>query len=148
MKTLAALFVCFSVGSLLPLVGPEKTSGKLDPKKLIGQWDYVSGIKDGVKVDPGNLKKGQVRIEKEKLTLTGDDTFVMKYTLDTSKQPAGISLEILESPFGGGAKAVGIIEVNGDNLRICYTPMGETAPKTFEAKEGSKTHLFVLKRSK
>ena len=39
-------------------------------------------------------------------------------------------------------------ECKGDDLRICYAPLEGDAPKAFEAKEGSKAHLFTLKRSK
>jgi hypothetical protein len=56
-------------------------------------------------------------------------------------------MEMTESPFGAGAMAKGIIEVKGDDLKLCYTTEGD-APKNFEAKEGSNAHSFVLKRSK
>ena len=49
---------------------------------------------------------------------------------------------------GVGSKSPGIIELKGDDLKICYAPMDSEAPKTFEAKEGSKLHLFTLKRVK
>jgi hypothetical protein len=73
----------------------------------------------------------------------------MKYTLYAMSKPVGIMLEMTESPFGAGAKAEGIIEVNGDDLKLCYAaaPDGK-APKSFEAKQGSGHHCFVLKRSK
>jgi uncharacterized protein (TIGR03067 family) len=149
MKTICALLACVMVvGPLVPLGAQDKGAGKFDPNKLVGNWDYVSGIKDGTKVDAESLKKQTVNFTKEKITLKSDGTFVMKYDLDTAKKPVGIKLEMLESPFGAGAKAVGIIEFKGDEIRFCYNPMGEEAPKAFEAKEGSKLHLFVLKRAK
>jgi uncharacterized protein (TIGR03067 family) len=133
------------IGASTPLAAQ---SGKFDPDKLVGTWHFVSGVKDGVKADADNLKKQVVTFTKEKVTLKSDDTFVMKYDLDTAKKPVGIQLEMLESPFGAGAKAAGIIEIANDQIRLCYAPMGEEAPKTFDAKEGSKVHLFVLKRAK
>jgi uncharacterized protein (TIGR03067 family) len=149
MKTACALFVCAALGAFVPLAAQDKDKdAKFNPDKLVGKWTYVSGVKDGTKVDPDNLKKQKVEFTKDKLTLTGDDKFVMKYELDTSKKPVGIKLEMLESPFGAGAKAAGIIELKGDELRFCYSPMSEEAPKAFEAKEGSKAHYFVLKRAK
>jgi uncharacterized protein (TIGR03067 family) len=145
MKTLCALLACALIGAFVPLAAQ---SAKFDPDKLVGKWQYVSGIKDGAKVDADNLKKQLVTFTKDKVTLKSDETFVMKYDLDTSKKPVGIKLEMLESPFGPGAKAAGIIEVVDDQIRLCYAPMGEDMPKTFDAKEGSKLHLFVLKRAK
>jgi len=72
---------------------------------------------------------------------------VIKYTLDTKNSPVSLSMEFTESPFGAGAMAKGIVEVKGDDLKMCYTTEGD-APKKFETKEGSNSHLFVLKRSK
>jgi uncharacterized protein (TIGR03067 family) len=147
MKTALTLIACALVGVSVPLVAQDK-GGKFDAAKLEGKWQYVSGIKNGAKVDEDNLKKQVVIITKDKITLKGDDTFVMKYELDSARKPVGIKLEMLESPFGAGAKSEGVIELKDDQLRLCYAPMGEEAPKTFDAKEGTKMHLFVLKRSK
>jgi uncharacterized protein (TIGR03067 family) len=122
---------------------------ELDPAKLVGTWAYVSGERDGQKVPEDNLKKGTVEITKETITLKSDEaSYVIKYTLDTKKSPCRISLEITKGPMGEGAKAEGIIALNGDELKLCYQPMGGDAPKEFSAKEKSGMHLFVLKRKK
>jgi uncharacterized protein (TIGR03067 family) len=129
--------------------GDKGKGDKFDPAKLVGSWKYVSGVKNGEKVKEEHFKNQTVTITKDMITLKAPDaTFVMKYQLDTKKSPVGIKMEITQSPFGAGAKAAGIIEVNGDDLRICYAPLEGDAPKTFEAKEGSKYHLFTLKRAK
>jgi uncharacterized protein (TIGR03067 family) len=123
-------------------------SAALDVAKLEGTWDYLSGVKNGQKFDKEHFKDQMVIITKDKLTLKGEATFVMKYEIDAKATPAVIKLLITESPFGDGAKAIGIVELNGDNLKICYAPEGKDAPKTFESKEGSMTHYFELKRAK
>lgn len=140
----------FSVGALLLAVGTlgaDEKQTKFDAAKLVGDWNYVSGIKHGEKIDPDHLKN-KVVITKETITLTGDMKFVMKYKLDTTKNPVGISMEMTESPFGAGAKAIGIISVNGDELKLCYDPEGKKAPQKFEATDDNKAHLFILKRAK
>jgi len=122
---------------------------KSDAAKLVGKWEYVSGVKDGAKVPAENLKDQAITITKDKITLQGKDKFVFKYSLDTTKNPIGIKMEMLESPFGAGAKSAGVIEVKDGQIRLCYASMDDAAtPKTFESKEGSKAHLFVLKRVK
>jgi uncharacterized protein (TIGR03067 family) len=121
---------------------------KFDAAKLVGTWNYVSAVKDGKKMEAADLKGQTVTITKETFTLKSKDTFVMKYVVDAKKKPIGIKFEITESPFGPGAKAEGIIELKGDELKICYAPLEGAAPKTFESKEGSRYHLFVLKRAK
>lgn len=133
-----------------PLRGADDVKeAKFDAAKLVGTWQYVSGAKNGQKVDEARLRDQKVAITKDTITLKGEaGTFVMKYELDPKKTPATVKLTMTESPFGAGATAEGIIGLNGDELRLCYAPMGGAAPKTFEAKEGSSHHLFVLKRSK
>lgn len=127
----------------------DKDNGKLDPAKLVGTWTYVSGVKDGQKVDAEMLKKGTVEITKDTITLKSDmGNFVIKYKLDAAKTPAQLDMEITEGPAGVGSKAPGIIELKGDELKLCYVPMGDAPPKDFSAKEGSKAHLFVLKQKK
>jgi len=122
---------------------------KLDPAKLVGTWNYVSGEEDGKKADPERLKKGTVEITKDTISLKSDDaTFVLKYSVDNGKSPCQIALEIVKGPQGEGAKAVGIVALKGDSLLLCYPAMGGQAPTTFAAKAGSGLHLFVLKRKK
>jgi len=148
MRTACVMVAGVAWVALIPLGAQEKGGeAKLDPAKLVGKWQYVSGVKNGEKVAEESLKD-PVIITKDKITLKGKDPFVFKYELDATKKPAAVELEILESPFGAGAKASGIIELKGDELRLCYAAMGGGAPKTFESKEGSMAHLFVLKRAK
>lgn len=129
-----------------PLAADDKDT--FDPAKLVGTWKYVSAEKNGEKIDKDRLKDQTVIITKEKLTLKGEQTFVMTYTLDAKKKPATIKMTMTESPFGAGATAEGIVDLDGDSLKICYAQQGAAAPKKFETKEGSNVHLFVLKRSK
>jgi uncharacterized protein (TIGR03067 family) len=153
-KTLLAGVGVFLLAAL-PLGAADKDKDKdakddkFDAAKLVGTWKYVSGEKNGEKSSDDQLKKDSVVITKDTFTLKGDDTFVMKYTLDAKKTPIGISFKIVEGPFGKDATAEGIIELKGDDLKVCYNPEdGGKAPEKFEAKEGSKFHCFVLKRSK
>jgi uncharacterized protein (TIGR03067 family) len=127
----------------------DKDKKKLDPEKLIGTWTFVSGEKSGTKLDADSLKKDSVVIAKDKLTLKGEmGDFIMKYSLDTKKDPAEIKLEITEGPAGQGATATGIIALKDDELKLAYPAMGGDTPKEFAAKEGSGVHYFVLKRKK
>jgi uncharacterized protein (TIGR03067 family) len=143
-------YVCLLAGSSLGFADQEKEvkENKFDAAKLVGTWTFVSGEKDGQKLDKEHFKDQRLVITKDTFTLKGEATFVMKYELDPKKKPVTVKLTMTESPFGAGATADGLIELDGDTLKICYAPMGGEAPKKFEAKEGSKHHLFVLKLSK
>lgn len=144
-KWVVACVFCLSLGA----IGAEdkKDEGKFDAAKMIGTWKYVSGEKNGEKVAGEALAKQTVTIAKDTIVLQGDQKFVIKYELDTGKTPVGIKMTITESPFGGGAKAAGIVRLKDDELTLCYAPESEEAPKKFSTKD-SKAHLFVLKRSK
>jgi len=126
----------------------KEGDAKFDAAKLVGTYKYESGVKNGEKLSADHLKAQKVTITKDNFTLEGEAKFVMKYELDTKKTPVTIKLEMTESPFGAGAKAEGIIEMKGDELKLCYHPMGGEAPKTFESKAGSQHFLFVLKKNK
>jgi uncharacterized protein (TIGR03067 family) len=143
------LFGLLALGLLLGPAAAEDKAKKLDPAKLIGTWTYVSGEKDGKKASADDLKNGTVTIAKDTITLTSPDgKFVMKYKLDPAKTPCRIEMEITEGPQGVGAKTEGIIALDGEQLKLCYPPMGGEVPKDFASKEGSGLHLFVLKHKK
>ncbi|HYV36444.1 MAG TPA: TIGR03067 domain-containing protein [Gemmataceae bacterium] len=150
MKVLCALAMLVAALLVANLnAGDTAKGGQFDAAKLVGTWKYVSGVKDGEKMDADRFKDQELVIAKDKITLKAPDaTFVMKYELDSKKTPVTIKLEITEGPFGEGMKANGIIELNGDDLKFCYAPMGGEGPKAFEAKQGSGFHFFVLKRGK
>lgn len=136
------------LGTFTLQAGDAGKKDKFDPAKLVGKWTYVSIEKNGEKKSADDLKKESVTISKEAFNLGGEGgKFVMKYELDTKKSPVHVKLTITESPFGAGATAEGIIELKGDELKLCYSTNGGKAPKGFEAKKGD-YRLTVLKRAK
>src|ERR1043165_9634659 len=123
MKALHFALAVIAVAAVSVLNAGDTAKGgdKFDPAKLVGTWKYVSGIKDGAMIDADHFKEQEVIIAKEKLTLKGPEgTFVIKYELDTKKSPIAVKMEITESPFGACMKADGILELKGDELRLCY----------------------------
>jgi uncharacterized protein (TIGR03067 family) len=131
-------------------VRAEEKEKKFDPEKLVGKWEFVSGEKEGTEVKGDGLK-GKVEITKDTLTIKGGeegkDVFPMNYTLDTKKDPITIVLKGTDGPVKDQT-VKGIIELDGDKLKLCYALPDEDFPKGFKTKEGSKTHSFVLKRVK
>lgn len=138
MSTLAMLFAVVAIS-----FAEEKKDG-FDAAKLVGNWIIESGTKNGGKISE-NATKSKIEITKEKMMLTGDDAkFVFKYTIDAKASPMAIDLEITESPFGAGMKAKGIIELKGDEMKLCYTSEGDRPTKF----DGEKAFLFNLKKAK
>jgi uncharacterized protein (TIGR03067 family) len=120
---------------------------KADTSKLLGKYTIVSGKRDGKDLPKGDFDKSVVIIEKD--TIYGHDKdkkefFGATYTLDTSGKPWKISM-VSRSPKKG-EKAEGVIEADGDKVRLAYALPGGKAPTDFEA--GEKQQSFVLKRMK
>ena len=140
MRTTLALALAVVIGAMS--AAEEK---KFDPAKLEGNWEYKSGEKNGQKPSEDSLK-AKIKISKDTITVgEGDMLFEFKYTLDAKKDPAAIDMEMTKSPFGGGMKAKGIIGFDGDDVKLCYNPGEGDRPAKFD---GSKAHLFVLKKAK
>jgi uncharacterized protein (TIGR03067 family) len=114
------------------------SAGAADEKiDLAGKYTLVSGKKNGAAVDD-SAKKAKYSATADKFTIDGGDMkFVMSYKLDTKASPVAIDMEILEGPEGTkGSKAVGIVEMKGDILKLAYSLDKEKRPKNFEGKDG------------
>ena len=145
MKPVGTLF------TLLLVAGLVSAADKFDPAKLAGKWKLTEGTKAGTKVDQKNLE-AEVIIDKETVTIKGGDmTHVMSYKLDAAKTPVEIHLEGKEGP-AAGSTADGIIQLDGDTLKIAYSTnipgFDGKKPTKFESTADNKAFYFVLKRVK
>jgi uncharacterized protein (TIGR03067 family) len=119
---------------------------KAEAPKIEGKWTLVSGKKNGSDIDE-NSKKSTYTIDKTKITIEGDGAkFVMGYKFD-EKDPKNVTFEILESPIPDlkGQKALGILELKGDDMKMAYSTDKDKRPKDFE---GKADFLFVFKKAK
>jgi uncharacterized protein (TIGR03067 family) len=141
MRTTLALGLAVAIGAMS--AAEEK---KFDAAKLEGNWEYKSGEKNGQKPSEDSLK-AKIKITKDKITVgEGDMLFEFAYKLDTTKDPVAIDMTMTKSPFNMELKAKGIIAFDGDDVKLCYNPTeGGDRPDKFD---GSKNHLFVLKKAK
>ncbi|MBY0513423.1 MAG: TIGR03067 domain-containing protein [Gemmataceae bacterium] len=125
-----------------------KQPAKLDPAKVLGSYTFAEGVKDGDKVPADHLKALTLAVTKDQMVMkTPDGDFKFKYTIDASKSPARIDLEITDGPIGKGAKSKGIIALDGDTLKLAYSPDEGERPKDFDCKKGSKAQCFTLKKA-
>jgi uncharacterized protein (TIGR03067 family) len=144
MKTISA----FALGlGLLAWVGVAQSQEKKgEAPKLEGKWTLVSGKVNGTATGD-DAKKSMFTFTSDKMTIKSMDlTFVMGYKLDPKTDPVSVDLEILEGPEGTkGSKAVGIVELKGDVLKLAYSMDKDKRPKNFEGKEGN---TFEFKKAK
>ena len=144
---------CLTLGLAVALAGPaaaDDDKKKADADMLVGKWKLTDGKKSGTALGD-DAKKGFYEITKDTIKImdgTNDKpVFVMKYTLDAKASPVAIDVEITEGPVPDvkGSKAKGIVEVKGDEFKICYEAMGGDRPTKFD---GEKFHFFTLKKEK
>jgi uncharacterized protein (TIGR03067 family) len=119
-----------------------------DNARIQGGWVPTRGEDDGRVVPAAKLKDSQVFFGKETVRLTDKDhkeVWVMRYALDATARPATVTLTV-EEGRGKGQTALGIYELDGDTLRLCYAAPGQARPAEFDAPAGSGRQLFVLAR--
>lgn len=66
--------------------------------------------------------------------------------LDPSKSPKTLDAKVTDVP-NKGAVILGIYEISGDTLKVCFDPEGKKRPTEFKGVSGSQT-LVVHKRVK
>jgi uncharacterized protein (TIGR03067 family) len=149
-----SLVALFCAVGLAASGGPGTLAGdKADLKKEVskfqGTWTFESSEFDGKALPAGELKGLILIFEGDKHTVKkGDEVMqVGIQKLDPSKTPKAIDVTITE---GGskGAVMLGIYEIKGDTLRVCFAAQGKTRPTQFKSAPGSQTFVNVHKRVK
>jgi len=124
----------------------EEKSGKVDARRLKGTYTVVKGERDGKALPADHFKGSVVTFTESKIFGTDKakkEFFSANYTVDTNSTPATIRMM---STAPRKDKADGVIETDGDTIRICYALPGGETPRTF--KTAVKQHCFTLKRVK
>lgn len=142
MRWSSSLIVAF-IGAALATAEEKNT---FDAKKLEGSWTYVEGKRSGDAAAKESLQ-GKVTFTKDTITVPAgpDMKFTMAFKINAKANPVEIDIEIKDGPVNEG-KAVGIIEVTGDTLKLCYSAANKR-PKKFESTKDNGAFYFVLKRA-
>jgi uncharacterized protein (TIGR03067 family) len=123
-----------------------------DDKKAKTDLDKFQGSWLGVEITYNGEQAPKEAAEKIKLTVKGDkwtfeqvDGNELKGTLklDEKKKP-----KELDATTDDGRTILGIYEVDGDKLKLCYAEPGGERAKEFSSKAGSSHTLAVYKRSR
>jgi uncharacterized protein (TIGR03067 family) len=113
--------------------------------KLNGQWLVSAHEVNGKRVEYKESEKRVVEITDNKMILnTGTEREEYDYTLDVKKSPAVITMIQKKS----GISLTGILVVEEEQLKMCFTAVGNEAPKEFRTKAGDLNVLWLLKRMK
>jgi uncharacterized protein (TIGR03067 family) len=147
------LWTALSLSLALALVGftgraDEKDAKKAEDKdaqKIEGRYELVGGEENGKEVPADRVKGAVVVITGTTIVGTDKDKkefFTCTYTLDTAKKPWKITMTSKEPKEG--EKSEGIVEMEGNTLKICYAVPGGKTPTSFKTED--KQNCFVLKK--
>jgi uncharacterized protein (TIGR03067 family) len=103
--------------------------------------------KDGREETAASLKGKQVRITRDTITWYDQDRkteMAARYEVNTSRTPWQVEMTCTEGEHKG-KKVKGIMQLEGDTLRICYAKPDKDAPTTF--KTATDQCCFTLKRA-
>jgi uncharacterized protein (TIGR03067 family) len=129
--------------------GDNKADLEKELKKLQGTWTLES-VEVGGKEQPAADFKGMTVIfEGDKFTVKAGDDVIQVGTdkLDPSKSPKTVDFTVTEG-LSKGAVMLGIYEISGDTLKVCFDPEGKKRPTEFKSASGSQTFVNVHKRVK
>ena len=127
------------VGAPAPKETPKETP------KLEGDWivESFEGPKEGppgvvtMRFTDGKISIIEAKREKPEEAL---------YTADLKKKPATIDIR----PEKGKQDLIilGIVEINGDTMKLCFTREGGERPKEFKGDAANGVMMITLKRAK
>ena len=146
-----AVVTLFYTLGLLASGGPgvwadDKADVEKELKKFQGSWSFESVEAGGKKLPADMLKGMTVTFEGDKYSVKMGDKVVEAATLklDPSKSPKTLDAKVTDGP-NKGAVILGIYEISGDTLKVCFDPEGKKRPTEFKGESGSQT-LVIHKR--
>lgn len=154
MKLIPAIIITlFAAASLSVFGADKKEKDKDDVAHLVGSYKIVEGERDGQKIPDAHLKDMKVNIAANAITTLDKDSkelYVATYQVDATKKPWKITMTATIAPSApeekeGKAKAEGLIEIDGNQVKLIYALPGGKAPTEFKTDE--KQQMFVLKKT-
>ena len=116
---------------------------KNDLAALQGVWKVESAVAGGEKIPAEQQAKMGFTFKGNELIPADNPKDVAVVKLDPGQKPAAIDLTEKNKKT-----SLGIYEIDGDTLKLCFNEPGKPRPKTFESAKGSQTIYLVLKRDK
>ncbi len=120
----------------------DKADVEKELKKFQGTWTFESVETGGKEVSAAEFKGITVTFEGHKYAVKKGDEVIEAATqmLDPSKSPKTLDVAVTEGP-NKGAVMLGIYEISGDTLKVCFDPEGKKRPMEFKGASGSQTFV-------
>lgn len=148
------------LGSLVPVLILLAVSTAAEPNKKApsvadelqrfqGTWPIESWEEGGKALAPADLKKRSVFFGGNIFVLRRDGKVYQAGAaqLDPAKSPRTINLSLKEGEGKDGVM-LGIYSLEGDTLKLCFDPQGQTRPESFKLEPKSDFTLITLKKPK
>ena len=131
------VFTVFALTASTTLVGGGDKGVEGDLKKIQGTWKFTAHEMDGKAMPADELKKLKITFTGDKFSVEHDGKVVQAGThkLDGSKKPGQIDSKVTEGE-GKGGMMLGIYEMKGDTVKVCFDPTGKERPTSLTAKAG------------
>jgi uncharacterized protein (TIGR03067 family) len=128
------VLVALVVAGSVPAGSPQDGQDVL--KQIQGKWQFTAEKANGQAVPAEALKNMTVTFKGDHWTVRDGDKVVQAGThkFDTSKKPIQIDAPVTEGE-GKGSTMLGICEIKGDTMKVCFDPMGKERPTSLTAKE-------------
>jgi uncharacterized protein (TIGR03067 family) len=148
----ALLALIGAVGFALGVSGTaagDKADLEKEVRKFQGTWTFESTVANGKELPADELKGLVLTFEGDKHTVKKGDAVIQVGTqkLDPSKSPKTIDVTMTAGP-NKGAIMLGIYEIDGDTLKVCFDFQGIKRPTEFKSAPGSANFINVHKRVK
>jgi uncharacterized protein (TIGR03067 family) len=137
-----------AVGLILAATAPKEDDAKKDLEKWQGTWTLVGAEEKGQKASDEDLKKVPVTltIKDEKFTIKfGDQMMEGAFKIYPDKKPKAYDAKGTDAD-GKTHESIGIYEIDGDMLKVCFVEAGKERPKEFKTEAGSEASLHTYKR--
>ena len=110
---------------------------------LVGEWSMVNAWQAGHAIDPAMVKTARrVTTATHTTTYFGKQVFLnAEYTADPTQRPKTIDLS------AHGKTQLGIYEVSGDTMKICFAAPGKPRPTDYETRPGDGRTSAVWKKA-
>jgi len=146
--------VCLTVGGLAigwyalsANAGEQNAAAKADQDKLQGTWQVLSAQflgKEAEGEEGDMIRKGKCVVKGNHMQFRHGGPF----TLDPSKKPKELDLDMQEGPDNERGTWRGIYELKGDELTLVFALPNTDRPREFKTEQGVMHMMMKLKRAK
>ena len=155
----------FALATVVAVAAPARAQGEaseaapvLKPSDLAGGYEIVAGEKFGAPEPADRVKGSTVRFSEDRVVVMDKDSkevYGATYALEPAEAAAGAAatgavgskIKMTSKLGDAGSEnqvAMGLIDKDGDKVRLIYALPGGEAPQEFKTKAGQL--MFVLKK--